>query len=340
MAKAGKKYHVVAVSALCFEMQLKISEAALKKAGLEKGLTNAVGPEQLAALSQGEVLARIAGSPGGNVANGIALRGGAAAIIGKVANDDNGAFITKRLAQNGVDYTPVVSEAEDAVTRSVVGLTTPDKERSFAYVEGVAGHLAPEDIDLSVVSDTHITYLDAYLWDSPASKEAVVHAAAETKRAGGKVAIALNDANIVARHQAHFLALVEAHGDILVGDRREFGNLLGTATFEETVAALHKLGVTASITAGKEGAYIVHGGAVAHVPPFKVEKIVDTNGAGDAFASGFLYGLAAGKSPVEAGTQGALWASQIIQHAGAEPKVGKNAVNDNASPKPAKRLNP
>ncbi len=327
----AKKYDIVAVTALCLEIQIKADDALLEKSGLQKGLSNVVTAEKLAELVAGDILVKTAGSPGYNVAAGVAHRDGAAAVIGKVANDNHGAFVAGRVAEKGIDFTPSVSDRPGAATTCVLIVTTPDKERTFAFIHGAGYHLAPEDIDAAPISQAEITYLDAYLWLSDSGRDAVHRAAEEAKRAGSRVAIALNDANIVARNRDMFLALARSHGDILLGDRREFMALLGTETLEETFEALHALGCTASITAGAKGAYVVSRGEVTHVPAKKVDNIVDTNGAGDAFAAGFMHGLARGKSPADAGHQGAQWASEAIQHIGAEPQNLKPARN--TSPK-------
>ncbi len=320
-----KKYDIVAVSALCLGIQVKADDEMLKKSALQKIFSNAVSAGKLKKLAQGDILSKAPGSPGCNVATGIVLRGGIAAIIGKVANDNNGTFVAERIAVNGVTYAPVISDKPKAVTTCVLALTTPDKERTFAFVDSAAGHLAPEDIDVSLIAKSKITYLDSFLWDTDSGANAVRFAAAEAKREGGVVAIALNEARLVARKREHYLALAQSHGDVLLGDQREFSQLFGTSTFEETVEAVHKLGCIAAITAGEMGAYIVDAKTVTFIPSIKVEKVVDTNGAGDAFAAGFLFGLAQGKSPCRCGRQGALWASEIIQHIGAEPKVDRKA---------------
>lgn len=335
----AKHYDVVAVTAVCVDIRIESTDEALKEYGVTKGESCVVSKETLQKILTGHEDARAAGSAGGNVAAGIALRGGKAALIGKIANDDNGKFFAARAAQNDIHYTPVVATDKLLSTTSVAALITPDKERSFAFLPGAGGELAPEDVDACLIAKSKITYLDSYLWLSENGKAAVHHATALARESGSRVAVALNSAAVVAQNQAGFLALIKK-GDILLGDQNEFATLLGTQTFEETVEKLHKLGVTASITAGAKGAYVVDSGALNFVPSLKVpkEKIVDTNGAGDSFASGFLYGLAHGKNVVEAGHQGSSWAAAVIQHAGSEPRVGKNTPkakpsNDNA-PRP------
>ncbi len=329
-----KKYDVVALSAICVDIQIMADESVLKKHKLQKGFTNAVNAKSIERLTKGTQGLKTTGSPGGNVTAGIALRGGASALIGKIANDNNGKFFAARASAHGIAYTPVISTNAKTVTTCAVIVTTPDKERSFAFISGAGLELTPEDVDHTLIAKAKITYLDSYLWLSASGKDSVHHAAALAKKSGSKVAIALNDANVVERNSAAFLALARSHGDILLGDQREFMKLFGTSTMEETVQAIHALGCIAAITAGAQGAYVVYDGIVTHIPANKVANIVDTNGAGDQFAAGFLYGLAQGKSVPDAARQGASWASDIIQHMGAEPKVGKNAAPSFSAPKP------
>ena len=322
-----KKYDVVALSAACVDINILAEESHIDAHGLKKGLTNSIPSEKLSALMKGkEILTKTPGSPGANVVMGIALRGGSAALIGKIANDPHGNFFTGRIRSHGIDYTPVVYDNAEATTTCVLVLTTPDRERTFAFSGNSGLHLSPEDIDRQLLEQAKITYCDSYLWLSTSGKEAVHHAADEAKKSGSKVALALNDADIVARNQPEILALAKSHAHILVGSQNEFMTLLNTETLEDTIAALSALGCTAAMTAGSAGAYIIEDGKSVHVPARKVEKIVDTNGAGDQFAAGFLYGLAQGKSAKESGEIGTHWAADIIQHSGSEPKIGKNAA--------------
>lgn len=331
-----KPYDVVALSALCVDIQSAVPESEITRHGLKKGLTNQVSPETVRAITLGDDAIKTPGSPGGNVAGGIALRGGKVALIGKIANDEAGVFITRRLQSHDVDFTPVVSNKPDSATNAVMVLTTPDRERSFAFASGAAYELAPEDIDGTLIAKAKITYLDSYLWLSDSGQDAVAHAAALAKQSGGKVAMALNDAALVARNQEKYLALAKSHADILVGDRKEFMALFGVDSFEAAAEKAAAHGFTAAITAGAKGADVIENGVLTHVPARKIENIVDTNGAGDQFAAGFIYGLAEGKSAPDSAAQGALWASEVIQHRGAEPQVGKNARSNisPAAPKP------
>jgi sugar/nucleoside kinase (ribokinase family) len=331
---AAKQYDIVALTAICVDIRIESTDEALKEYGVVKGDSTVVGADIFKKILTGHENDRAAGSAGGNVAAGIALRGGQSAIIGKIANDANGAFFAKRVAQNDIHYEPVYSANKSTATTAVAALITPDKERSFAFLPGAGAELTPEEVEgqRGLIANAKITYLDSYLWLSESGKAAVHHATDLARESGSRVAVALNSASVVAQNQAGFLALIKK-GDILVGDKQEFANLLGMETFEETKAldALRKLGVTASITAGAAGAFVFDGGEhskLEFVPSLKIpkEKIADTNGAGDQFAAGFIYGLANGKNVVEAGKQATTWAAAVIQHAGAEPRVGKNAL--------------
>jgi len=331
VSPASKTFDVVALSALCVDIQSAVPEAELARHNLAKGLSNPVPPETVHAIRLADDALKTPGSPGGNVAGGIALRGGKAALIGKVGQDSHGVFLTQRLQKHDVSFTPVVAD-DGTATSSVLVLTTPDKERSFAFSNGAGLKLSPEDIDENLIKQAKITYLDSYLWLSESGQDTVHHAAALAKKHGGMVAMALNDKTLVGKHREKYLALAKAHADILVGDVKEFMALFNTRTVEETLDLLAREGFTAALTVGAGGAYVVENGTVDHVPAHKVAQIVDTNGAGDQFAAGFLYGLAQGLSAAQSGAIGAAWASDIIRHRGAEPRTGKNAppANDTA----------
>ncbi len=331
---SSKKYDVTAIGAVCVDAQVIGDDALLERYNLVKAASNDAGTEARKYASD-DSLAKTTGGPGTNIAAGIALRGGNAALVGKVAGDELGSFFTARVQSFGIEYTAVLAEKSDVGTSFVMVVTTPDKERTFACYNGASLAMTPEDVDASLIANSKITYLDSYLWLSETGKESVQHAAELAKQSGGLVALSLNDRNIVAKNREEFLALAATHADILVGDMKEFAALFGTSSLEETAEAVNTLGLTASITAGAKGAYVIENGAMTHVPAQKIANLVDTSGAGDAFAAGFLYGLAQGKSAPDAGALGASWAADIIQHFGAEPRIGKNARPAASAPKPS-----
>jgi sugar/nucleoside kinase (ribokinase family) len=321
----GKKFNVTAIGALCVDASVAGDDELLARHGLVKAASNDVGAAGLERITADPGLPKTAGSPGANVAMGISLRGGKAALVGKIANDEGGNFLAARLQSFDIDYTPVIAADAAKGTTLVMVVTTEDKERTFACYNGAGLDLMPEDIDEKLIRHAAVVYLDSYLWLSESGRETVQHAAALAKQSGALVALSLNDAGIVAANREAFLELARSHADILLGDRKEFMALLGTQTWEETEAALKNFGRIASVTAGAKGAHIFADGEITHVPALKIGRIVDTSGAGDSFAAGFLYGISEGKSPADSARQGAAWAAAMVQQAGAEPKVGKNA---------------
>lgn len=332
---SSKKFDVVALSALCVDAQVRGDDELLERHKLVKAVSNDVGAEALKRITADPDLPKTAGSPGANIAMGIALRGGNAALIGKIANDPLGEFFAARVQSFGVDYTAVLSEGTDTGTTFIMVVTTPDKERTFACYNGAGLMLAPEDVDAGAIGNSKITYLDSYLWLSESGRETVWHAAGLAKQSDSLVALSLNDRHIVEKNREEFFDLATTHADILVGDLKEFGALFGTTTLEETAAEVGKYGLIATITAGAKGAYVVEDGVMTHVPAQKIEQVVDTSGAGDAFAAGFLYSLSQGKNAPDAASVGSSWAAAIIQHFGAEPKIGKNATPSAPSIKPS-----
>lgn len=320
-----KPFDVVALGAIAVDLQVEAHENTIDDHGLQKSFTNTVSPEKQAiiAASGGTLVLRAAGGAGGNVVCGIAAHGGSAALVGKIGNDDHGQFYANRMREHGVHYQPLLPADGTIPTTSIMVLMTPDRERTFAFVPGAGVHLTPDDIDESLIAQAKIVYLDAYLWLSETGRHTVHHAADVAKGLGTKVAIAINDAKLTEINRVALLDLAQKHGDIIVGDRREFMALMGTDNLDDAFALAKTLlpHCVISVTAGAKGALIFDQGTVTAVPAVKVEKIADTNGAGDQFAAGLLHGLATGKTPVEAAHQGAHWAAEIIQKIGAEPHL-------------------
>ncbi len=318
-----KIYDVVSIGSVAVDLQLDAPDSLIEEHGIQKSFSNMITREKQDLMFKDRTadLRKSAGGPSSNVAMGVAAHGGSAALIGKVSNDDHGNFFTSRMLAHGVSFLPLLPANDNMPTTSILVLMTPDRERTFAAVLGSGVHLAPEDIDRDIIAKAKIVYLDSYLWLSDAGRETVHHAAAVAKQLGAKVAIGINDARVVEQNREAFQALIKSHGDIILGDRREFMTLFNTQTIEEAFDEARKLGCIASVTAGGKGSYALENGVVSHIGTQKVDKIVDTNGAGDQYAAGFLYGLAQGLPAAEAGEIGSKWAAEIIQKIGAEPEV-------------------
>lgn len=269
----------------------------------------------------------ISGGSGANTAVGAAKLGARTAFIGKVRDDELGGLYAHELKAVGVDF-PVKAATEGPATARCFILVTPDGERTMNTYLGACQGLSPADVDPAVVESARVTYLEGYLWDPPAAKEAFRKAVQIAHSAGNAVALTLSDAFCVGRYRDEFLGLIrDGSIDILFANIGELKSLYETEDAEAAVKALaqerngrglHLLGL---VTRSEEGAVVVKGGEVRAVPASPVAEVVDTTGAGDLFAAGFLAGHARGLDNVAAARLGTLAAGQVIQHIGARPQV-------------------
>ena len=289
--------------------------------GIEKGamtLIDAVRAEELYGRMGPGV--EVSGGSAGNTMAGLACLGGRGAYIGKVHNDQLGAVFRHDIRAAGVHFETDPLHGGAPTARCLI-LVTPDAQRSMNTYLGACVELGPEDIDETLVAGSQVTYLEGYLWDPPRAKEAFRKAAAIAHAAGRKVALSLSDSFCVHRHHAEFLDLVENQVDILFANEHEIGALYGTGRFEDALDAVRRLGKVAALTRSEKGAVVVSGGTAVEVPAEPVERVVDTTGAGDLYAAGFLYGVTRGLPPAQCGRLGAIAAAEIISHVGARPEA-------------------
>jgi sugar/nucleoside kinase (ribokinase family) len=263
----------------------------------------------------------VSGGSAANTVVGVASFGVRAAYIGKVKADTLGKAFIHDIRATGVAFETAPATEGPATGRCYV-LVTPDGERSMNTYLGASQNLAPEDVDPALVRDAAIVYLEGYMWDPPAAKEAFVKAATIAHAAGSHVALTLSDPFCVDRYRAEFLELMRSRTvDIVFANQHELRSLYQTADLPTAVDALRedcRLGV---VTRSAEGCMIVSRDETQVVPAFPVERVVDTTGAGDLFAAGFLAGLARGAEAVTCAKLGALAAAEVIQHLGARPET-------------------
>ena len=272
-------------------------------------------------------------SSGGSAANtivGVASFGAHAAFVGKVNDDELGRTFAHDIRSAGVAYdTPPASEGPSTARCYI--MVTPDGERTMNTYLGAAQDLHPNDIDEGQVASAAVTYLEGYLWDPPHAKEAFVKAAGIAHKAGRHVALTLSDAFCVDRYRAEFLDLIrKGIVDIVFANERELHSLYETADFDSAVKVLRGEAKLAVVTRSEKGCVVIGGEGTEAVPAFPVERVVDTTGAGDLFAAGFLSGLARSADDRTCGRLGALAAGEIIQHIGARPETSlKSLARDN-----------
>ncbi len=303
------------------DVVVQADDAFLAEHRLDKGGMMLVGPDRSDFLySKMGPATESSGGSCGNTMAGFASLGGRGAYIGKVRDDDFGKVFRHDLDAIGVTFaTPPASDGPG--TGRCLVLVTPDAQRTMCTTLGAATSLTTADIDEALVRASSVIYMEGYLFDPPEAKAAFVHAAEVAHAADRKVSITLSDSFCVDRHRAAFAHLVDNHIDILFANEDEIVSLYEAAGFDEAVQAVRGRCEFACLTRSAEGSVIVAGDDVIEVPAAPVDAVVDTTGAGDLYAAGFLYGYTQGKSLAESGEIGGIAAAEVIAHYGARPAV-------------------
>ena len=312
---------VVGIGNAIVDVLVQTDDAFLQKHGLQKGGMALIDEPQAEALykASGPGLE----TSGGSVANtmvGIAQLGGRAGFIGRVRNDQLGEIFSHDIRAVGARFeTPAATSG--ATTARCLIYVTPDAERTMCTFLGASTQLEPEDLDLSMVRETKVLYLEGYLWDSPAAKRAFIAAAEACREAGGQVALSLSDGFCVDRHRESFLDLVNGHVDVLFANEVEIKSLYETDDFETALEKVAGCCSVIAITRGGEGSVVLSGDQRWNIGIFGLGDLVDTTGAGDLYAGGFLHGYTQGDSLERCGQLGALCAGQIVTQLGARSQV-------------------
>jgi sugar/nucleoside kinase (ribokinase family) len=267
----------------------------------------------------------ISGGSAANTIAGIAAFGGSAAFIGKVRDDQLGEVFAHDIRSLGVAFDTAPAIAGPSTARCMV-LVTPDGERTLNTYLGASVGLGPEDVNADLIAGARVTYLEGYLWDPAAAKEAFVKAARLAHGADRIVALTLSDAFCVDRHRAEFRQLVAGEVDLLFANESEITSLYQVTDFDAALQAVRHDCNLAVLTRSEKGCVIVGGAEVHVVDAHRVDQVVDSTGAGDLFAAGFLYGLTHDRPLVDCGRLGALAAAEVISHIGARPQVALDAL--------------
>jgi sugar/nucleoside kinase (ribokinase family) len=262
----------------------------------------------------------ISGGSAANTIVGVASFGGRAHYVGKVRNDQLGEVFVHDLRSTGVGFDTAPATSGPATGRCLI-LVTPDAQRTMNTFLGASTHLGPEDLDPALIARGRITYLEGYLFDPPRAQEAFRKAAGLAHASGRKVALTLSDPFCVDRHRAAFLDLVERHVDILLANEVEICALYEVNEFDEALQRVRGHCEVAALTRSERGSVIATRDEVHVVDIHRVDGVVDTTGAGDLYAAGFLFGLSRGLGLATAGRLGAIAAAEVISHIGARPTV-------------------
>jgi sugar/nucleoside kinase (ribokinase family) len=331
---ADAKYDVLGIGNAIFDVLVQTDEGFLAAHGMTKGGMALIDEARAASIykDMGQAI-EMSGGSGANTIVGIAGLGARTAFVGKVKEDQIGRLYTHDIRAAGVAFETKPASGGPATGCCYI-LITPDGERTMNTYLGAAQELTPGDIDAAQIAASAIIYLEGYLWDPKSAKEAFVKASTIAHGAGRQVALTLSDSFCVDRYRGEFLDLMrKGTVDLIFANEAELQSLYQTADFDTALKQLRsdiRLGV---VTRSEKGCVVVSKDGVAAVPAFPIEKMVDTTGAGDLFAAGFLFGLVRGTSHQDAGRLGALAAAEVIQHIGARPQVSlKELAKKNGLP--------
>jgi sugar/nucleoside kinase (ribokinase family) len=319
MAEAA--FDVIGVGNAIVDVIAQADDGFLACNGLEKGIMTLIDADRARALY--DAMGSAIESSGGSAANtlaGIASLGGRGAYIGKVRDDQLGGAFSHDLRAIGVDYRTAAASGGPPTARCLI-FVTPDAQRTMQTYLGISVELGMAEIDGEAIRAASVTYLEGYLFDREAAKQAFVHAAETAHAAGRKVALTLSDPFCVNRHRDSFRHLVEGHVDILFANEAEIVALYETASFDSALQRVRGHCEIAALTRSEKGSVVATAGEVHVVDAQRVSKVMDTTGAGDLYAAGFLFGLTQGRPLAECGRIGSIAAAEVIQHYGARPET-------------------
>jgi sugar/nucleoside kinase (ribokinase family) len=274
-------------------------------------------------------LHEVAGGSAANTLAGLASLGGNGVYVGKVFDDRLGGVFAKSMSAQGITFTTHPTR-EGSTTASCLIAVTPDGQRSMSTYLGACRELTPDDVDEEQVASARVLYIEGYLWDEEAAKDASRKAIAAMKGAGGRVALTLSDSFCVGRFRDEFLHLLDKDVSILFANEDEATALFQAESFDGVIEGAKKWGGIAALTRSAKGCVIVEEGMVHEIPAAPVARVIDTTGAGDQFAAGFLYGLTHGKGLPDCGRLGALAAAEVISHYGARPETSLQELAEKA----------
>ncbi|WP_448028440.1 adenosine kinase [Bradyrhizobium liaoningense] len=319
---ADAKYDVLGIGNALFDVLVRTDEAFLAKHGMAKGSMSLIDEARAAAIYKDMGPAtEVSGGSAANTIVGIGSLGARAAYVGKVKDDQIGNLYVHDIRAAGVAFNTPAAKDGPATGCSYI-LVTGDGERTMNTYLGAAQDLSPADIDPAEIASAGIVYLEGYLWDPKNAKDAFVKAAKIAHDAKRKVALTLSDSFCVDRYRDEFLSLMRnGTVDIVFANESELHSLYMTSDFDTALKQLRNdvnLGV---VTRSEKGCMVVSVEDAVAAPAFPVDKVIDTTGAGDLFAAGFLYGLARNLAYKQCGELGALAAAEVIQHIGARPQV-------------------
>ncbi len=320
------RFDVAGIGNAIVDVLTQTDDAFLEREGLAKGAMTLVDEAQAATVY--DKVGPAMECSGGSAANTIAVMarlGAKCAFMGKVKDDAFGRIFGHDIRSLGVHF-DTAAATDGPATANCLVLVTPDAQRTMLTYLGASIHLKPADVDLDVIKDARVTYLEGYLWDPEDAKQAFRTAAAAARDAGREVALSLSDPFCVDRHRADFLDLIEGHVDILFANEAEILSLYQVDDFDAAVDKVKGHCKIAALTRSEKGSVVVSGDDVTAVAATPVDKVIDTTGAGDAYAAGFLFGYTRDEDLAICARMGGIAAAEVIAQIGARPETDIKAA--------------
>jgi sugar/nucleoside kinase (ribokinase family) len=320
-APSSAAFDVTGIGNAIVDVLAEASDEFLVENKLDKGAMMLIDAERALELQRKMTnTVEQSGGSAGNTLAGLASLGGKGAYIGKVKDDELGRVFSRDLKLLGTRFETAAAQTDASTGRCLI-LVTPDAQRTLNTYLGAAVELGPDDVNPELIAHSQVTYLEGYLFDPPHAREAFVKAARIAHDAGRKVSLSLSDGFCVARHRQAFQELVADHVDLLFANETEILSLYETDDFAQAARTVRGKCEVAILTRSAKGSVILQGSETFEVPAHPVAHVVDTTGAGDLYAAGFLWGYTRGLTPAHCATAGAIAAAEVISHFGARPLV-------------------
>ena len=316
----AEELDVVGIGNAIVDIIAHADDAFLDRQGMQKGAMTLIDEARAESLyaAMGPAM-QLSGGSAGNTIAGVASLGARTGYIGKVKDDALGRIFRHDITTAGVRFPTPAAKNGPATARCLI-FVTPDAQRTMNTYLGACVNLSPTDVDETLIRSAKITYLEGYLYDPPQAQEAFHRAAAIAHEAGRKVALSLSDRFCVERYRDRFRELADIHVDYLFANEGEITALFET-DFDTALSRAVKMVEIAAVTRGAEGSVVATKSSTIKVAAVPVARVVDTTGAGDLYASGFLFGLARESELSECGRLASLAAAEIISHYGGRPEI-------------------
>jgi len=325
-----KKIDLVGIGNAIVDIVTNIDDDFLRRNLLEKGSMNLINLEDSGKiLKDCEIIKQISGGSAANTVVSLANLGNNVEFIGRIKNDKFGNFFSKDIKESGALFNSKYVDTKESSAHSII-LITPDAQRTMCTYLGASIEFEPNNVNYESIKTSKYLYLEGYLWDSELAKQAFIRAAKIAKEAKTKIILSLSDSFCVDRHRESFLNLINDFVDILFCNEEELKSLFKQIDLEQCKIEIKSLCELTAITLGEKGSLIVNKDETEFIKPFRFGKVIDTTGAGDIFAGGFIHGLINNLSLNECGQIGSICAGHIVTQIGSRSKINlKKLISEN-----------